>query len=234
MSRATPPRSNDCSPTGDSPRTPRGTWLRDRVGFFENVVSTQGCYANSENPAVDIVAPLHSRSPSSRASDSSFEESFERLVEEGDFDGAKIVKFEKIIVRKSVREIMSMSVTPIHSNKMLSESNKTSSEEHVQEESNYQSHGIHNRDSKSSSVTSFTKCLSEESLSSQRDLSSQLLSTSEDKSSSDWYTEYHNQTFQNVSARMEYVRSRSEYDAHIAQIKGFLRIMYILSFMQYI
>lgn len=220
----TPPRVD--SPGGGSPRTPRGGRLRDRVSFFEQVWST-GRSPSAEDLLVDADArrsssfrsPTTHRRPSSRASDSSFEESFERLVEEGELNGAKVVKFEKITVRKSVREISSGDSAV--QQPTLTESSRTPSEEHALEDSAYQSHshGVHG--SKSSSVTSFTRFPSEESLSQRRCSSPrQQLGQPDDRPPSEWYAEYRSQSFQNVAARMDYVRSRSEYDAHIAEIKG--------------
>lgn len=191
---STPPReprgeSSD-SPAGGSPRTPRGGLLRDRVSFFERMLTSQNRSVSTED--------LERAESPNRASDSSFEESFERLVEEGELNGAKVVKFEKITVRKSVREVTSVSRSP--------------SVEQGLEDSAYQSHGIlGSHGSKSSSVTSFARFPSEESLE-QR--------SGEERGAAEWYAEFHNQSFQNVSARMEYVRSRSEYDAHILEIKG--------------
>lgn len=235
MSRATPPRGSPTpprvdSPGGGSPRTPRGGRLRDRVTFFEQVWSA-GRTPSAEDLLDDadvrrssFRSPTHRRS-SSRASDSSFEESFERLVEEGELNGTKVVKFEKITVRKSVREISSNSDTVLVQQRALTESSRTPSEEHALEDSAYQSHshGVHSHGSKSSSVTSFARFPSEESIPlSQRRCSSpraQQLAP-DDRPPSEWYAEYRNQSFQNVAARIEYVRSRSEYDAHIAEIKG--------------
>ncbi|XP_020291842.1 nesprin-1 isoform X3 [Pseudomyrmex gracilis] len=242
MSGSTPPRRSsptpkvDNNPGGgnDSPRTPRGGRLRDRVSFFEQVWSAGRSPSAEEDLLEDSAdsrkspfrVPTHRRS-SSRASDSSFEESFERLVEEGELNGAKIVKFEKITVRKSVREISS--TRDDHDNvtvnqRALTESSRTPSEEHAFD-SAYQSHshgGVHG--SKSSSITSFTRFPSEESLShrrcsSPRATAVQQLDLPDDRPPSEWYAEYRNQSFQNVTARIEYVRSRSEYDAHIAEIK---------------
>lgn len=240
MSRATPPRGSPTpprvdSPGGGSPRTPRGGRLRDRVSFFEQVWSTGRCPSaedlleDTEARRSSFRSPTHRRS-SSRASDSSFEESFERLVEEGELNGAKVVKFEKITVRKSVREISSSasngdSVLAVQQRAAaaLTESSRTPSEEHALEDSAYQSHshGVHSHGSKSSSVTSFTRFPSEESLSQRRCSSPrQQLGQPDDRPPSEWYAEYRSQSFQNVAARMDYVRSRSEYDAHIAEIKG--------------
>lgn len=238
MSRTTPPRG---SPTpsrvdsaggggaGGSPRTPRGNRLRDRVSFFEQVwsagrsPSAEDLLEDSDGHRSSFRSPTHRR-PSSRASDSSFEESFERLVEEGELNGAKVVKFEKITVRKSVRAISSSTSngdTVIVQQPALTESSRTPSEEHIHEDSAYQSHshGVQSHGSKSSSVTSFTRFPSEESLSQRRCSSPRQLGPDE-RPPSEWYAEYRNQSFQNVAARIEYVRSRSEYDAHIAEIKG--------------
>lgn len=241
MSRATPPKGSPTPPRVDSPggggadgsgspRTPRGTRLRDRVSFFEQVWST-GRSPSTEDLLEDsdarrpIRSPTHRR-PSSRASDSSFEESFERLVEEGELNGAKVVKFEKITVRKSVHAISSDSTngdTAVVQQRVLTESSRTPSEEHIHEDSAYQSHshGVQSHGSKSSSVTSFTRFPSEESLLQRRSSSPRVQQLGADeRPPSEWYAEYRNQSFQNVAARIEYVRSRSEYDAHIAEIKG--------------
>ncbi|XP_034936487.1 nesprin-1 isoform X11 [Chelonus insularis] len=218
MSRETPPRGDSPtknSPTG-SPRTPRGGRLRDKVNFFENI------WSQDRNINTEDIVEHYSRSStpiqrkfSSRSSDNSFEESYERLVEEGELNGAKVVKFEKITVRKCVKEIT-------ESNSFLQESSRTPSEDlHVLEDSAYQSHGIQSHGSKSSSVTSFMKFPSEESLSFQKRYSSPPpLGPNDDRAPSEWYADYHNQTFQNVSARLDSaIRSRNEYDAHIAEIK---------------
>lgn len=200
MSGQTPPKGETVKPTG-SPRTPRGGRLRDRVNFFENIWS-QGRSASSEDLVERSDSPVQRRS-SSRTSDSSFEESFERLVEEGELNGAKVVKFEKITVRRSVKEVVS-------SRSGLSEASRTPSEEQALD-SAYQSHGY--QGSKSSSVGSFTKFPSEENLGRESP-------QDDDKAPSEWYAEYRNQSFQHVTSKREYVRSRSEFDAHIAEIKG--------------
>ncbi|XP_043492348.1 nesprin-1 [Polistes fuscatus] len=104
---------------------------------------------------------------------------------------------------------------------------RTPSEEHALEDSAYQSHshGAQSHGSggsKSSSVTSsFTKFPSEENVFQRRgsNIVQQHFST-DDKPPSVWYAEYRNQSFQNVAAKMEHLRStRNQYDAHIAQIK---------------
>ncbi|XP_029680499.1 nesprin-1 isoform X2 [Formica exsecta] len=244
MSWTTPPKGSPTPPrvdspggggtggTGDtgSPRTPRGGRLRDRVSFFEQIwsagrsPSTEDLLENADARRSSFRSPIHRRS-SSRASDSSFEESFERLVEEGELNGARVVKFEKITVKKSIREISldnASDDTAIVQQRMLTESNRTPSEEHPLEDSAYQSHshGVHSHGSKSSSVTSFMRFPSEESLSQRRCSSPRVQQLGpDDRPPSEWYAEYRNQSFLNVAARIDYMRSRSEYDAHIAEIK---------------
>lgn len=164
--------------------------------------------------------------PSSRTSNSSFEESFERMVEEGELNGAKVVKFEKITVRKSVREMTSTvqgtaTSSFVKAPGAFAEASRTPSEEQALEDSAYQSHGV--QGSKSSSVTSFTRFPSEESLPRGKGASPQRTATPDfegfgaERPSAEWYAEYRNQSFQNIAVRM---RSRTEYDAHIAEIKG--------------
>ena len=234
---------------GGSPRTPRGGRLRDRVSFFEQVWSSGGgARTSSSEDLVDAggligaddrrspLSPVNPRSLS-RASDSSFEESFERLVEEGELvNGAKVVKFEKMTFRKSLREVTSSSSVTLRGvaagGQTLTESSRTPSEERAFEDSAYQSHshGIHGG-SRGSSVASLARFGSEENLTQARRSSSPGGNQHDDKAPSEWYAEYRNQSFHNVATRMEYVRSRSEYDAHIAEIKGnfFFRILSRLS-----
>ncbi|XP_054006700.1 muscle-specific protein 300 kDa isoform X2 [Hylaeus anthracinus] len=226
---STPPKSESPTGAGDSPRTPRGGRLRDRVSFFEQVWSGGATEHRStedlfeEIDAKRRVARFRSIAdprPSSRTSDSSFEESFERLVEEGELNGAKVVKFEKITVRKSVREIGPGTTGLAHHHRVLTESSRTPSEEHALEDSAYQSHshGAFSHGSKSSSVTSFTRFPSEESLSQRRTSSPQQHLGPDDRIPSEWYAEYRTRSFHNPG-RIEYVRTKSEYDAHIAEIK---------------
>lgn len=109
----------------------------------------------------------------------------------------------------------------------LTEASRTPSEEHVVgEDSAYQSHSHSHglAGSKSSSVTSFAKFPSEESLAQRRSLASRSSSPMEDKPAAEWYAEYRNQSFQQnaPSSKPEYMRSKSQFDAHIAEIKGIL------------
>ncbi|XP_012271233.1 nesprin-1 isoform X8 [Orussus abietinus] len=216
MPRATPSRAGGTPepPQGapDSPRTPRSGRLRDRVSFFEQVWS--GGRTSSCEDLADEADP-HSRRfasrPSSRASDSSFEESFERLVEEGELNGAKLVKFEKITVRKSLREVVSST--------RRSGDDRTPSEERALEDSSCKSHCHGARSSHGTKSTSAASGFpSDESLL-RRSSTSPGPPGGDDKPPAEWYAEYRSQSFQNVAAKMEYVRSRSEYDAHIAEIK---------------
>ncbi|XP_043257159.1 nesprin-1 isoform X10 [Colletes gigas] len=220
---STPPKSE--SPAGNrtspgSPRTPRGGRLRDRVSFFEQLFHEIDARRQHGN-----FRSVTNTRPSSRASDSSFEESFERLVEEGELNGSKVVKFEKITVRKSVKEIGTDDLTA-HHHRVLTASNRTPSEEHALEDSAYQSHshGAASHGSKSSSVTSFTRFPSEESLSQRRggsphhEFDAQQHLGPDDRTSSEWYAEYHAQTFYNTD-KIESVLSKNEFDALIVKIK---------------
>lgn len=211
MSETPPPQRLSESPDGGGARTPRGSRLRDRVTFFEQVWSGNG------NDQVDQARP------SSRQSNSSYEESYEKLVEEGIPNGSRIVKFEKITMHKSVREVVS-SVSTSSATRNLTEAASVSraSSEERNLDSAYQSHEVH---SKSSSVTSFTR--SDESICQQQQQQLRRVTQSptqlvkdDERSPAEWYADYRNQSFQNVAAKMDYVRSRSEYDAHIAEIRG--------------
>lgn len=248
-----PPSGAGSPGSPGSPRTPRGSRLRDRVTFFEQVWSGGRGSGGSGGEDVDEVDHANRRGrgspmalrPSSRASNSSFEESFERMIEEGELNGTKMVKFEKITVRKSVREMTSTvnvtsvssdtttTTTTVRGSANFGNASRTPSEEHPLEDSAYQSHGV--QGSKSSSVTSFTRFPSEESIPQGRIGSPQISETTDfegfgaERPSAEWYAEYRNQSFQNVAVRMEYQRSRSEYDAHIAEIKGTRRIAALVS-----
>lgn len=182
----------------------------------------------------------------SSSNSESFEETFERIVEEGELlsGGAKVVKFERITMHKSVREFTSVRPGTPGSGAASSEAtmSRTPSEEHIlQDDSAYHTvshsqpsaNGYHTSVSKSSSVTSLAgRFPSEESLrrtssreglqqtgASESDGGSRSASTS----SIDWYSEYRTQSFQNTAAKLEYARSRSQYDSRIAEIKGTCR-----------
>ena len=112
MSRPTPPneREDGAGNPIRSPRTPRGGPLKDRVNFFEQLWSEGNRSVSMEDlpqdevdcqirrSAFNLATPNFPRS-SSRTSDSSFEETYERLVEEGELNGAKVemVLFEDLI-----------------------------------------------------------------------------------------------------------------------------------------
>ncbi|KDQ71501.1 hypothetical protein L798_09522 [Zootermopsis nevadensis] len=195
---------------------------------------------------------LRSASTDSSSNNSeSFEETFERVVEEGDLlgGGAKVVKFERITVHKSVREITTVLPATPGSGAPSSEStmSRTPSEERIlQDDSAYHTvshsqpsaNGYHTSVSKSSSVTSLAgRFPSEECLrrsptregfqqagASEGEGGSRPGSTS----SIEWYSEYRTQSFHNMAAKLEYVRSRSEYDSHIAEIKDCCLLGYAL------
>ena len=102
----------------------------------------------------------------------------------------------------------------------MGQSPSEASEEQALEDSAYQSHHgqPHQGDSKDTSTASFTRFPSEESLGSRYYSASPSL---EEKSPVEWYAEYSNQSFHSVTTgRIEYTRSRSQFDAHIAEIKG--------------
>lgn len=163
-------------------------------------------------------SPKHHRTISK--DDGEFVETFEKTTEEGDLaSGVKMVKFERVTVKKQVREMTLSSRTP--------------SEERILEDSAYHSHG--NGVSKSSSITSLTtgRFPSEESL--RRTPSKENVkddwdtaSSSSKTTSSEWYNEYKNESFLKSGTKLEYVRSKSQYDTHIAEIRGNLFIYFAL------
>jgi nesprin-1 len=186
----------------------------------------------------------------SSSNSESFEETFERIVEEGELlaGGAKVVKFERITMHKSVREFTAVRPVTPGSGAASSEAttSRTPSEEHIlQDDSAYHTvshsqpsaNGYLTSVSKSSSVTSLAgRFPSEESLRrtpSREGLQQAVASEWEggsrpaSASSIDWYSEYRTQSFHNMAAKLEYVRSRSEYDSHIAEIKGTCRFTFV-------
>lgn len=150
----------------------------------------------------------------------SFEETFVRTTEEGDLaTGTKMVKFERITVKKSVKDVTSTHVRTLGS--------RTPSEERVLEDSAYHSHG--NGVSKSSSITSLTgRFPSEESLrrtpskENVKDEWDTASSSSKTTSGSEWYNEYKTESFLKSGTKLEFVRSKSQYDSHIAEIRGMM------------
>ncbi|XP_063222936.1 muscle-specific protein 300 kDa isoform X4 [Bacillus rossius redtenbacheri] len=181
-------------------RAPRK--LRDRVSYYEQVCASGRRQDAPEAGPVDVaelerrleqrrrradspgtrevVRLRPARRPAEDSSGESFEESTERLEEEGDLlsGGARVVTFERVTLHRSVRAL-----TP---------SRSPSEERLAQEDSAYHT----GRLSKSSSVSS----------------------PSED-SRGEWYSEFRAQSLHSMPSRIEYIRSRSEYDAHIAKNK---------------
>lgn len=135
---------------------------------------------------------------------------------DGRISGAKMVQFERITIHKSVREFTT---------KPRSVSRTPSEEQITREDSAYVSQKSHA--SRSSSITSLTSGKSEDNL-------MELISPGDSAAQHqphDWYSDYSTQTFQNVAARMEYVRSKSQYDSHIAEIRGKSNKLYCNSFL---
>lgn len=114
----------------------------------------------------------------------------------------------------------------------LTPGSRTPSEDQALEDSAYQSHshGLHG--SKSSSVASSAKFPSEESFVHRRTPSSRSSSPMDEKSSAEWYAEYRNQSFGNMANRPDYMRSKSQFDAHIAEIKGI--VLFLCSFVLFL
>lgn len=165
-----------------------------------------------------------------------FQETFTTTTQEGDLaSGQKTVKFEKVTVRKTVRHITSSSSTQ-SLKKITSSSSRTPSEERI-DDSDYltQSNGNLATTSKTSSQSSLTgRFPSEESLerppSRERhrdEWDSNSNSSRVTNSSSEWYSEYRTQSFHSGSSKLEYVRSKSQYEEHIDNIRG--RIILILN-----
>nr|XP_022915902.1 nesprin-1 isoform X7 [Onthophagus taurus] len=211
MSNTDPNRKEQGKPP-DIPGTPSRR-LSDRVSFFEKV------WSGSPTGDVTLENIEKVRSPERKQlhqkivrPDGSFEETLLETMEEGDLaSGMKTVKFEKVTVKKTVKEV---------------KTSRTPSEEKLIEDSAYHTeYGNGLSYSKSSSVTSLTG-RSEESLSrpssreqSRDEWDSNSTSSKVTTSSLDWYNEYRSQSFQQKHTHKEYYRSKSEYDNHIAIIR---------------
>lgn len=124
-------------------------------------------------------------------------------------------------MRKTVRHISSSTST--HSLKK----SRTPSEERI-DDSDYLTQSNGNlATSKTSSQSSLAgRFPSEESLGRSpsaersRDEWDSSNSSSSKNSSSEWYTEYRTQSFQSGSSKLEYVRTKSQYEEHIDNIRG--------------
>lgn len=143
-------------------------------------------------------------------------------------------------MKKTVRHITtSSSATSI---RHLASSSRTPSEELMLEDSAYltQSNGNLASHSKTSSASSLTgKFPSEESLerspmkeyvdkddwslrehSGRDEWDKDSSSSKVTSSSTEWYSEYRTQSFHTGSERLDYVRSKSQFDEHIQHIRG--------------
>lgn len=127
-------------------------------------------------------------------------------------------------MRKTVRHISSSTST--HS---LKKTSRTPSEERI-DDSDYLTQSNGNlATSKTSSQSSLAgRFPSEESLGRSpsaersRDEWDSSNSSSSKNSSSEWYTEYRTQSFQSGSSKLEYVRTKSQYEEHIDNIRGMI------------
>nr|XP_023016447.1 uncharacterized protein LOC111505807 [Leptinotarsa decemlineata] len=174
-------------------------------------------------------SPRHAVHLAGIGPDGTFQETYTSTTEEGDLaSGTKSVKFEKVTVRKTIKHITTSSSTS--SVRHLSTASRTPSEELV-DDSAYltQSNGNVASNSKTSSASSLTgKFPSEESLKSPEDQKSpsrdewdaESNSSKVTSSSSEWYSEYRTHSFHTGSSKLDYVRSKSQYDEHIQHIRG--------------
>lgn len=235
-----PPEKTRGDPQRSPPeRSPRK--LRERVSFFEKVWTGSSRPGNVVEEPVDV-EELERKLAEERARHQELvqlervrlrpgtshqltvlpgetvQESVSRTTEEGDLAaGVKTVKFEKVTVRKTIRQVTS--TTKIAS--------RTPSEEQMLDDSAYQTHSNGNLTTHSNSSSASSPFVSEENLRrtpskedwTKDDCDSVSGSSKVTTSSSEWYSEYRTQSFQNTS-KLEYVRSKSQYDNHIAIIRG--------------
>ncbi|XP_066158002.1 muscle-specific protein 300 kDa isoform X10 [Euwallacea fornicatus] len=233
----------------ESPQSPSSGKLRETVRFYEKVWTGTGSPGiHSEGVHVDVEqlerklaeerarhqevaertepsSPRHEMQyRSGIGPDGSFQESFTTTTEEGNLaSGVRTVKIEKVTVSKKVRHISSSLSTQ---SLKKPTSSRTPSEERL-DDSDYltQSNGNLATTSKTSSQSSLTgRFPSEDSLgrpsSRQRDEGDSNSSSSKvTNSSSEWYSEYRTQSFHSGSSKLEYVRSKSQYEEHIDNIR---------------
>lgn len=99
---------------------------------------------------------------------------------------------------------------------------RTPSDEQNLDDSAYVTHSNGNFGSTASfpSVESLRTTPSKENLTKDDWDSNSNSSSKVTSSSSDWYNEYRTQSFQSSANKLEYVRSKSQFDQHIASIRG--------------
>ncbi|ERL91661.1 hypothetical protein D910_08989, partial [Dendroctonus ponderosae] len=146
------------------------------------------------------------------------QESYTSTTQEDDpISGTKTVKFEQSTVRKTVRYISTSTST--HSLKnVASSSSRTPSEEKI-DDSDYltQSNGNLASTSKTSSQSSLSgRFTSDESLG--RPLSREECDSRSANSGSEWVQEF-SKRFYTGTSKLEYVRSKSQYEEHIHHIR---------------
>lgn len=117
---------------------------------------------------------------------------------DGKLSGGKVVQFERVTVHKTVREFV-----PKVSKISVSLSRTPSEEQLTREDSAYLSQ--RSLGSRTSSVTSLASGRSEENLLEEQH---------------QWYQDYQHQAFHPGGMRKDFMRSRSQYDSHIQEIRG--------------
>ncbi|XP_059468655.1 muscle-specific protein 300 kDa isoform X2 [Neocloeon triangulifer] len=221
-----PPTDTDVSPRPFSHKvsTPvRDSPVRERVSFFEQVDRQKSVTPGSSRNAFETVEETRRRNFQEtghpRTPGTLFRESYESITEEGvDENGDKVVRVDRVILTKSVREVSRNSAHS--SSSSIASPAKEQSPGPDEQDSAYRTRGM----SKSSSISSLVSSWGTGRFTSQESL---LGSAAADNSYSDRTTpsrttdssDYKHQPFQTIAARMKQIRSRAEYDSHIAEIK---------------
>jgi hypothetical protein len=230
------PQQLQSTPVRDSP-------LRERVSFFEHHIDRQRVLTPSTSRE-DLLSPSVSTDETRRRTvtmseggrprtpGTVFRESYESIREEGDGPtGSKIVRVDRVTLTKTVKEVpMSQQrrvSSSVHSsNSSLASPMKEMSPQPEEQDSAYRTRGLSKSSSISSMVSSWGtgRYTSQESLLGMSGASGDQLdrTTSRATDSSD----YRHQPFQTIAARMKQIRSKAEYDSHIADIKGERRIFF--------
>jgi len=236
-----PPKDTIVSPRPFAQRTPQGDLfvrdspVRERVSFFEQhvdrhrVVTPGSSRENLYHPSPSSVDETRRRTVvvneggRPRTPGTVFRESYESIQEEGDGpDGCKIVRVDRVTLTKTVKEVRRSSVHS--STSSLASPLKETSPPVDDQDSAYRTRGMSKSSSISSLVSSWGtgRFTSQESLlGSPGEQSDRTPSRATDSS------DFRHQPFQTIAARMKQIRSKAEYDSHIAEIKGERRNIFL-------
>lgn len=226
------PQQLQSTPVRDSP-------LRERVSFFEHHIDRQRVLTPSASRE-DLDQPMStdetrrrtvtvSEGGRPRTPGTVFRESYESIREEGDGpSGSKIVRVDRVTLTKTVKEVPPRRSMSVHSSNSSLASPMKEMSPADEQDSAYRTRGMSKSSSISSMVSSWGtgRYTSQESLLGSPASGDQLDRTP--SRATDSSSDYRHQPFQAMAARMKQIRSKAEYDSHIADIKGERRRHFLL------